>query len=260
MSVSHRSHWRKLRIGFCGARTLGVECLRFLARRDDVEIVAISMPRRGRRVWWTDVVDEDEVEKLGLVITPWNEWGKFEFDLVVSVLHDRLFRKEHLERARLGIVNLHTARVPDYRGCNTFTHAVLNGEKRYGVTLHYVDEGVDSGPVIARMSEPILATDTSFSVYQRVQPVAYRLFCRVLPKVLALGLKGRRYSAKAQDEKRASYYSRTALPEREVDATWEAEKIDRYVRAFDFPPFEPAYIVVDGRRVYLTSGARSAFV
>ena len=112
----------KLRLGFAGSRWLGIECLKFINGRNDIDISHVCFPTKTKKVWWKDVIDEDEVIKLGYRITPWEVWENLKFDLVFSVLHDRIFKKVHIRNSKYGIVNLHTARVPEYRGCNVFSH------------------------------------------------------------------------------------------------------------------------------------------
>ena len=242
----------KLKIGFAGARFLGVECLKFINKRRDVKIAHVCFPSRTRKVWWKDVVDEDEVERLGLKITPWEKWDNLKFDLVFSVLHDRIFKKHHIENAKYGIVNLHTAKVPEYRGCNVFSHSIMNGEIRHGLTLHYVDEGIDSGSVVSETSLSIRKEDTAQTLYDRAQKKAAIFFKKIAPKIIDYAKKGRFHPAKSQDETRANYYDRDSLSNKEVSLDWNKEKLYNFVRAVDFPPLEPAYILVGEKKVYLT--------
>src|SRR3989344_6691916 len=153
----------KLKIGFAGARLLGSNCLKEVLKQPGLEITAICFPKADEKVWWTDIIDEKEVKKLGFKITPWPEWKELKFDLIFSVLHGKIFKPAHLENTRLGIINLHPAPLPQYRGCNSYSHAIMNGEKKYGVSLHYIDEGIDTGAIIGINHFPILETDTAFS-------------------------------------------------------------------------------------------------
>lgn len=70
-------------------------------------------------------------------------------ELGFSVLGSHIYTPEEIEATPLGIVNLHLAPLPAYRGFYSFSHAIANGEEEFSVTLHYVDEGIDTGPIIA---------------------------------------------------------------------------------------------------------------
>lgn len=244
---------KKITIGVCGARWLGVKCLRLLANMPAIEIKAVCFPKRTKKVWWKDVVDEDEVNRLGYTITPWEEWENRTFDLVFSVLHDRIFKLSHIANSRYGIINLHTAPLPKYRGSNTFFHAIANGEKEYQVTLHFVDEGIDSGPIIATRSMKIDVLDTGWSLYKKAQRHAFTLFSQNIPSIIAAAQKGIRVASHVQNHRQAMYYPRIEL-HKQANLKWSKERLYNFVRALDFPPFEPAHILVKGKKILLTLG------
>lgn len=246
----------KLKIGVAGARWLGVRCLSFLTGIDDIEISHVCFPDKRESVWWRDVIDEDEVRKMGFKITPWPEWQNLKFDLVFSILHSGIFKAVHLNNSSFGIINLHPAPLPEYRGCNSYAHAIMNDDKSYRVTMHYVDEGIDDGPIVGQNSIKIEDTDTGYSLYQKAQKSAFDLFKRYAPKIIESAQTGKLYPAKKQDVSRACYYKRDSLKNKEAKLSWDRDKFYNFIRALDFPPFEPAYIVLNGEKIYLTLNQR----
>ncbi|QLL70770.1 phosphoribosylglycinamide formyltransferase [Lactobacillus sp. 3B(2020)] len=82
------------------------------------------------------------------------------------------------------IVNLHPALLPKYPGLHSIERAFDAGEKETGVTVHYIDAGLDSGPIIAQRAVPILPTDTVESLETRVHEVEHQLYPTVLKQVL----------------------------------------------------------------------------
>ncbi|MBM6754010.1 phosphoribosylglycinamide formyltransferase [Lactobacillus alvi] len=82
------------------------------------------------------------------------------------------------------IVNLHPALLPKYPGLHSIERAFDAGEKETGVTVHYIDAGLDSGPIIAQRTVPILPTDTVESLETRVHEVEHQLYPTVLKQVL----------------------------------------------------------------------------
>ena len=243
---------RKLRVGVAGARWLGVNCLLFLRQNKSIEIPHICFPEKKEKVWWNDVVDEDETRKMGFKITPWKEWQNLEFDLVFSVLHGRIFKSDHLKNSKLGVINLHPAPLPKYRGCNSYAHAIMNGESEYGVTMHYVDEGIDDGPIIAQNVFKIDKRDSGYSLYRKSQVSAFALFKKFSPKIIELAKEGKRLSSKVQAETYAHYYKRDSLKNKRAELFWKKDKLYNFIRALDFPPFEPAYFLLNGEKIYLT--------
>ena len=134
------------------------------------------------------------------------------FDLGVSAAGTHIFTATEIGRARLGIVNLHLAPLPQYRGRFSATHAILNGDRSFGVTLHYIDEGIDTGPIIAELRFPIVERETAASLRQRARFWGMRLFAKTLPELLRAAYEGRRAAASPQDASLARYYDRFSLP------------------------------------------------
>ena len=71
-------------------------------------------------------------------------------DLLVSILGNQIFKKPLIELANKGCINLHTALLPKYRGLMPSFWVLKNNEKYTGVSIFYVDEGIDSGPIIVQ--------------------------------------------------------------------------------------------------------------
>lgn len=247
---------KKLKVGVVGARWLGLNCLSFLKDIKGVEITHVCFPDKKETVWWKDVVDADEVKKMSFKITPWKEWQHLEFDLVFSILHGGIFKKYHLENSRLGAINLHPAPLPQYRGCNSYAHAIMNGDKQYRVSMHYITEGIDDGPMIGQNTVPILITETGYTLYQKSQISAFSLFKKYAPKIIKAALGGNRFSANVQDESKAKYYKRDSLKNKEANLNWDKKKLYNFIRALDFPPFEPAHVILNGQKIFLTLNQR----
>lgn len=74
--------------------------------------------------------------------------SKFEAEMFVSVSYDQIFRRSALSLPLEGIINCHAGKLPFYRGRNVLNWVLINDEKEFGVTVHYVDEGVDTGDII----------------------------------------------------------------------------------------------------------------
>lgn len=247
---------KKLKVGVAGARWLGVNCLSFLKEIKGVEITHVCFPIKKEAVWWKDVIDEDEVSKMGFKITPWSKWQNLEFDLVFSILHGGIFKKNHLDHSRFGAINLHPAPLPQYRGCNSYAHAIMNGDKQYRVSMHYITEGIDDGPIIGQNTIKIRINETGFTLYQKSQISAISLFKQYAPKIIKAAKKGNKFPAKTQDDGKANYYKRDSLKNKECDLVWDKSKLYNFVRALDFPPFEPAHIILNGQKIFLTLNQR----
>lgn len=82
------------------------------------------------------------------------------------------------------IINLHPALLPKYPGLHSIERAFEAGEQETGVTVHYIDAGLDSGPIIAQQAVKVLPTDTVESLESRIHEVEHQLYPTVLKQVL----------------------------------------------------------------------------
>ena len=151
-------------------------------------------------------------------------------DLLISVHYDRIFTPAVLELPRLGALNLHLSPLPRLRGCYPTKWAILEGEDA-GVTLHCMDEGVDTGSIIDRRIVPLEVAETDQSLTARLDAEARQLLDEHVPK----WARGECGEATPQDEARASYHPAELPAGGRLDLEGSVEWAERMVRAFTFP-------------------------
>lgn len=96
-------------------------------------------------------------------------------DLLISVGYGRIIPSAIFSVPIFGAMNLHPAYLPQYRGKHPDIYAIMNGEREAGITLHYVDTGIDTGDVISQAKVPILESDTIASLSERLYGEGARL-------------------------------------------------------------------------------------
>lgn len=98
------------------------------------------------------------------------------------------------------IVNTHPALLPAFPGVDAPAQAIAHGVRLSGVTVHFVDGGVDTGPIIAQRAVPVLPGDTAESLHARIQIEEHRLLPRVVQALAAgrITCEGRRVSIDAE--------------------------------------------------------------
>jgi methionyl-tRNA formyltransferase len=79
----------------------------------------------------------------------------YNVDLLVSMSFNQIFKAQILNIPKLGVINCHAGKLPFYRGRNILNWALINDEKEFGITVHYVDEGIDTGDIIKQKCYPI---------------------------------------------------------------------------------------------------------
>jgi phosphoribosylglycinamide formyltransferase-1 len=106
-------------------------------------------------------------------------------DLVVCAGFMHLLRPNFLERFAGRIVNTHSAALPEFPGAHPIEDVLAAGAKETAATVHYVDEGVDSGAVIAAERVPVREDDTVESLRERVQAAEHRLLPRTVRELIS---------------------------------------------------------------------------
>lgn len=106
-------------------------------------------------------------------------------DLCVVVAYGRLIPPETLALARLGFLNVHFSLLPRYRGAAPVQWALINGERATGVTIFWLDAGMDTGPVFLRKEEPVLPEDDAASLFARLSASGAGLLDEALRRAAA---------------------------------------------------------------------------
>lgn len=173
--------------------------------------------------------------------------SKLKPDLLIGSRSYALVKKHILDIPRIGTTNLHYGDLPKYGGCHTIQHAILNGETQIGVTFHYMSKEFDAGNIIAKRYFDITKfTDildingriiplqgmNAFEIYKKCNEIAFQIFTEIYPRIQQI-------TPIPQDSSQREYYTNDTIDfekDRYISASWSDKKIDRYYRAFYFPP------------------------
>lgn len=88
-------------------------------------------------------------------------------DVLVSMSFNQIIKKDLITASKLGFINCHAGALPFYRGRNPINWALINGEEKIGVTVHYIDEGIDTGDIIIQDFIEILDNDDYGSLLEK---------------------------------------------------------------------------------------------
>jgi methionyl-tRNA formyltransferase len=123
-------------------------------------------------------------------------------DLLVSVSSGQIFRKELLGTASMGCINVHSSLLPRYRGLLPTFWVLANGERETGVTVHRMDESVDTGGILLQRRVPIEAEETHHSLLEKTKRLGAEMLLEVLD-----GIERETLATTANDGDVASYFS-----------------------------------------------------
>jgi len=168
-------------------------------------------------------------------------------DLALSVFFDYLVPPELLRLFPSGGINLHPAYLPWNRGQYPNVWSIVERTPA-GVTLHYMDAGIDTGDVIARQRVAIEPVDTGETLYRKLERACLELFKNTWPAIRAG--KAPRHPQRGTG---TSHRRRDAeqIDEIDLDRMYRARDLIDVIRAKTFPPYPGAYFLDRGRKVYL---------
>lgn len=238
---------------FIGGRAIGVACLETLLTRGiRPELVVTNADDTGVNNWYPSLAQcaqkKDLLTIAGKKIKEpevLSAIQKCKPEIIFCIGGTQLIPAQVLTLPKLGCLNIHPALLPKYRGRYSTAHAIFNGERYSGATLHWMDEGIDSGPIIMQERIKIDEDDTAKSLYEKFTETGKQLFI----KFLDLWKSGRPIRSKPQDESKATYYPK-GLPNNGVlDWSWSGKKIRNFIRAMTFEPFPPAEFSIGKKRM-----------
>ena len=161
-------------------------------------------------------------------------------EVVVVAAYGLFLPPEALEIPPLGCLNIHPSPLPRYRGPSPVVSAILNGDDVTGVTIMKLDEGMDSGPILAQKRVSVDEKETAPVLTRRLFDLGAELLAETLP-----GWASGEIQATPQDENRATITSLVKKQDGEIDWTNDAERIARMVRAYE--PWPGTFTYWDGK-------------
>lgn len=169
-------------------------------------------------------------------------------DLGISAWFGYLLKPDLLGVFGTGCINLHAAYLPWNRGWHTNVWPILDGSPA-GITIHFIDPGVDTGDLIAQRKIPVTPIDTGGSLHQKLTMGMVDLFMETWPSV-----RGGTCTRTPQDHSNATKHKRAdlaALDQIDLEKEYAGRDLLNLLRARTYPPYPAAYFVEQDRRTYV---------
>lgn len=195
--------------------------------------VKVCAEKHGITVYQPRSVRTDDAVSIVRNIAP---------DCVVVVAFGKIISPEMLAIPRLGFVNVHGSLLPKYRGAAPIQWAVIDGEKRTGVTTMQMDEGLDTGDILDVMSTDIGENETSGELFDRLAPMGAELIIKTLEK-LEQGI----VTPIKQDDSLSNYAKIITKDMAQINFSVSAEAAFNRIRGFN--PWPVAYTIISGKRM-----------
>lgn len=172
--------------------------------------------------------------------------NELQCDIAVVVAYGQILPKAILDLPKHGCLNIHGSLLPAYRGAAPIQWAIANGEKETGVTIMQLDEGMDTGPIVAQAGTEILDDDDAFSLYNMLAVMGADLMLRTIGDIEASG----KVVSEQQDESKASNAPLIKKQDARIDWNDHADDIICKVRGFVVWP--GATTSLDGEDIKIT--------
>jgi methionyl-tRNA formyltransferase len=237
-----------LRVAFAGTPQFAVPALEALLASRHTVVGVVTQPDRpkgrGRQLAPSPI--KQLALGSGLVVTQPHSLRTAEGqaavaalapDVMVVVAYGQILPRAVLQLPRLGCVNIHASLLPRWRGAAPIQRAILAGDTETGVTLMQMDDGLDTGGILAVHALPIGDRDTSTLLHDRLATLGAQALLAVLE-----GLAEQRLQARPQSSAGITYAQKIRKSEAPINWSDPAAMISRQIRAFDrWPVAETTY-------------------
>ncbi|MBU1665109.1 MAG: methionyl-tRNA formyltransferase [Gammaproteobacteria bacterium] len=150
-------------------------------------------------------------------------------EVMVVAAYGLILPEAALTMPRLGCVNIHASLLPRWRGAAPIHRAIEAGDTQTGITLMQMDKGLDTGAMLTKSALPILDSDTTSSLHDKLAELGAREIVALLPRLETM-------VGEKQDDTQATYAKKIGKDDARLDWSRPAEELDRQIRAFNpFP-------------------------
>lgn len=239
-----------MRVVFMGTPDFSVPALENIAKRYEVVAAVTQQDRpkgRGHKMQYTPV--KEKAIELEIPVYQPKRVKDPEFvdilktlkpDVIVVIAFGQILSKEILELPKYGCINVHASLLPKYRGAAPIQWAVINGDKKSGVTTMYMAEGLDTGDIIDTSEIVLDEKETGGSLFDKLADLGGRLILNTLDK-LETGTATRT----RQDDARSTYAGKITKELGKIDFTKSAVEIERLIRGLN--PWPSAFTYMDDK-------------
>lgn len=162
-------------------------------------------------------------------------------DVIVVAAYGKIIPKEILELPKYGCLNVHASLLPKYRGAAPIQWAVIDGEEKSGVTIMQMNEGLDTGDMLASVEVAISKEETGGSLFDKLAKAGAELLVETLPKVE----KGELHPVKQPAESPTAYARMISKADGRIDWSLPARKLECFIRGMN--PWPAAYTSLQGK-------------
>lgn len=241
---------KNLKVVFMGTPTFSVPVLEKLIENTNV-ILVVSQPDREKdrkgNILPTPtkkiaIENNIEVYQPNKIKESYEYITSLEPDIVITCAYGQIIPEEILNYPKYGCINVHGSLLPKLRGGAPIHHAIINGDKKTGITIMYMDRLMDSGDIISQEELEILDSDNLDSVYEKMSFLGANLLIKTLPSIIG----GSNERIKQNPEEVTFGYNITKEEEK-INFSKKSKEIYNLIRGLSSVP--GAYCYLDDKRL-----------
>lgn len=246
-----------MRILFMGTPDFAVYTLKALCDCGNNEITVITQPdkpkgrkyvltppevkvcacERGLPVYQPQTLKDEAFDKLLHDIDP---------EIIIVAAYGKILPPSVINYPKYGCINVHGSLLPKYRGAAPIQRALMDGEKETGITIMYMNEGLDTGDMLAKSIVPITDADNFETLFEKMAESGATLLTETLPKIIDGSI-----IPEKQDDSLATYASKIEKDDCKVDFSLPARELFNKIRGLS--PFPLAYAMRGETQIKLVS-------
>lgn len=242
------------RVVFLGSKPIGFSCLEHLIQNQsnyNIEVIAVLTNSNNRFSNEHNIPALAEKNQIPCLDGPDKLKELKDIDFLISVQYHLILKKEHIDCAKILAVNLHMAPLPEYRGCNQFSFAIINGDEEFGTTLHVLDEGIDSGDILFERRFPLSKKAYIKELYDDTFEASIELFNSEIGKIFSGEYTPKPQESYFDSRGMSIHYRKDIAAIKNIDLNWDEDKVDRHIRATSMPGFPPPFAMIKGKKYEL---------
>lgn len=241
---------KNLKVVFMGTPTFSVPVLEHLIKETNVILVVSQPDREKDRKGFvlptpTKKIALDnniEVYQPSKIKDSYEKIVSLNPDIIITCAYGQIIPETILNCPKYGCINVHGSLLPKLRGGAPIHHAIINGDKKTGITIMYMDKLMDSGDIISQQSIDILDSDNLDSVYEKMSILGADLLIKTLPSII----EGTNKRIK-QNKNEVTFGYNITKEEEKIDFTKKSKDIHNQIRGLSSIP--GAYCIFNDKRL-----------
>lgn len=239
----------KKKVVFLGSKNIGLECLKILydhQHKLNYEIIGVLTNTKSENI------QKYSAKNNLKILKSLNEFLNLDkVHITISVQYHEILNINCIKKAQDLAINLHMAPLPEYRGCNQFSLAIIENKRIFGTTIHKIAEGIDSGDILFESRFEVPKGCWVEELYELTYRKSLELFQNSLSDIISMNFNSISQASLKKERGTSLHYRNEINNLKKIDFSWNKDKIEKHIKATLMTGFEPPFVEIDGKKIFL---------